>query len=53
MNAKVRDVMTPDPIGVDYHQSIGETARTMRDWTKKMIPGTISLKRLAEADVDG
>jgi hypothetical protein len=28
-------------------------ARTMRDWTKKMIPGTISLKRLAEADVDG
>jgi len=32
MNAKVRDVMTPDPIGVDYHQSIGETARTMRDW---------------------
>ena len=28
-------------------------ARTMRDWTKKMIPGTVSLKRLAEADVDG
>jgi hypothetical protein len=28
-------------------------ARTMRDWTKKMIPGTISLKRLAEADADG
>ncbi|MDB5396579.1 MAG: hypothetical protein JWM91_4085 [Rhodospirillales bacterium] len=28
-------------------------ARTMRDWTRKMIPGTVSLKRLAEADVDG
>lgn len=32
MNARVRDVMTPGPIGVDYHQSIGEAARTMRDW---------------------
>ena len=32
MAAKVRDVMTPDPIGVDYYQSIGEAARTMRDW---------------------
>lgn len=32
MNAKVRDVMTPGPIGVDYHQSIGTAARTMRDW---------------------
>jgi len=32
MGAKVRDVMTPDPIGVDYYQSIGEAARTMRDW---------------------
>jgi signal-transduction protein with cAMP-binding, CBS, and nucleotidyltransferase domain len=32
MDAKVRDVMTPGPIGVDYYQSIGETARTMRDW---------------------
>jgi signal-transduction protein with cAMP-binding, CBS, and nucleotidyltransferase domain len=32
MNAKVRDVMTPGPIGVDYYQSIGEAARTMRDW---------------------
>ena len=32
MNAKVRDVMTPGPIGVDYGQTIGETARTMRDW---------------------
>lgn len=28
-------------------------ARTMRDWTRKMIPGTVSLKRMAEADVDG
>ena len=32
MDAKVRDVMTPGPIGVDYYQSIGEAARTMRDW---------------------
>lgn len=32
MDAKVRDVMTPGPIGVDYHQSIGEAARIMRDW---------------------
>jgi len=32
MDAKVRDVMTPDPIGVDYYQSIGDAARTMRDW---------------------
>ena len=32
MEAKVRDVMTPGPIGVDYHQSITEAARTMRDW---------------------
>jgi signal-transduction protein with cAMP-binding, CBS, and nucleotidyltransferase domain len=32
MNAKVRDVMTPGPIGVDYYQSIGHAARTMRDW---------------------
>ena len=32
MAAKVRDVMTAGPIGVDYHQSVGEAARTMRDW---------------------
>ena len=32
MDAKVRDVMTPGPIGVNYYQSIGEAARTMRDW---------------------
>jgi signal-transduction protein with cAMP-binding, CBS, and nucleotidyltransferase domain len=32
MGAKVRDVMTPGPIGVDYYQSNGEAARTMRDW---------------------
>jgi len=32
MDARVRDVMTPGPIGVDYHQSIAEAARTMRDW---------------------
>jgi CBS domain-containing protein len=32
MGTKVRDVMTPGPIGVGYHQSIGEAARTMRDW---------------------
>jgi signal-transduction protein with cAMP-binding, CBS, and nucleotidyltransferase domain len=32
MDARVRDVMTPGPIGVEYGQTIGETARTMRDW---------------------
>ncbi len=32
MTAKVRDVMTPGPIGVDYYQSISDAARTMRDW---------------------
>jgi signal-transduction protein with cAMP-binding, CBS, and nucleotidyltransferase domain len=32
MSAKVRDLMTPGAIGVDYHQTIGEAARTMRDW---------------------
>lgn len=32
MDARVRDVMTPGPIGVDYYQSIAEAARTMRDW---------------------
>lgn len=28
---KVRDIMTPAPVGVYYSQTIGETARTMRD----------------------
>ena len=32
MSARVRDLMTPGPIGVDYHQSIADAARTMRDW---------------------
>jgi signal-transduction protein with cAMP-binding, CBS, and nucleotidyltransferase domain len=32
MDAKVRDVMTPGPIGVDYQQSVGAAARAMRDW---------------------
>jgi signal-transduction protein with cAMP-binding, CBS, and nucleotidyltransferase domain len=32
MDARVRDVMTPGPIGVDYYQSIADAARTMRDW---------------------
>ena len=32
MDAKVRDVMTPGPVGVGYFQSIAEAARTMRDW---------------------
>jgi CBS domain-containing protein len=32
MNAKVRDVMTPGPIGVDYYRSISDAARIMRDW---------------------
>ncbi len=32
MDTKVRDVMTPDPIGVEYHQTIADAARAMRDW---------------------
>jgi CBS domain-containing protein len=32
MEAKVRDLMTPGPIGVDYHQTVAEAARVMRDW---------------------
>jgi len=28
-------------------------ARTMRDWKRKMIPGSVNLKHLEEADVDG
>jgi len=32
MNAKVRDLMTPGPIGVDYNQTVGDAARIMRDW---------------------
>jgi CBS domain-containing protein len=32
VTTKVRDVMTPGAIGVDYHQSIAEAARMMRDW---------------------
>ena len=31
MDKKVRDVMTPDPVGVYYDQTITETARVMRD----------------------
>jgi CBS domain-containing protein len=31
MDKKVRDVMTPDPVGVDYEQTISEAARIMRD----------------------
>lgn len=31
MDKKVRDVMTPDPVGVYYDQTIAETARVMRD----------------------
>jgi len=32
VDAKVRDLMTPGAIGVDYYQSIAEAARAMRDW---------------------
>jgi hypothetical protein len=28
-------------------------ARAMRDWKRKMVPGSVSLKRLEEADIDG
>jgi signal-transduction protein with cAMP-binding, CBS, and nucleotidyltransferase domain len=32
VDARVRDLMTPGAIGVNYDQTIGEAARTMRDW---------------------
>lgn len=32
MGTKVRDVMTPGAISVDYNQTIAEAAQTMRDW---------------------
>jgi CBS domain-containing protein len=31
MDMQVRDIMTPDPVGVYYDQTIAETARVMRD----------------------
>jgi CBS domain-containing protein len=31
MDMKVRDVMTPDPVGVHYDQAISDAARVMRD----------------------
>jgi len=31
MDKKVRDIMTPDPVGVYYDQTIADTARVMRD----------------------
>ena len=59
MDTKVRDVMTPGPIGVDYYQSIGEAARTMRDWgavrrlpviENGQVAGMVSLGDLAMHD---
>jgi CBS domain-containing protein len=32
MATKVRDVMTPGAIGVDYHASVAEAAQVMREW---------------------
>jgi CBS domain-containing protein len=31
MDKKVREIMTPNPVGVYYDQTIGEAARVMRD----------------------
>ncbi len=31
MDKKVRDIMTPNPVGVHDEQAIGDAARTMRD----------------------
>jgi len=31
MDTKVRDIMTPDPVGVYYEQTVAEAARVMRD----------------------
>ena len=46
MNAKVRDVMTPGPIGVDYHQSIGVI-------DAGQVAGVVSLGDLALEDDSG
>ena len=31
MDTKVRDIMTPDPVGVYYEQTVAEAAKVMRD----------------------
>jgi CBS domain-containing protein len=31
MDKKIREIMTPDPVGVYYDQTLAETARIMRD----------------------
>jgi CBS domain-containing protein len=31
MEKKIRDIMTPDPVGVYYDQTLAETARVMRN----------------------
>ena len=31
MDKKIREIMTPDPVGVYYDQTLAETARVMRD----------------------
>jgi CBS domain-containing protein len=31
MDTKVRDIMTPDPVGVYYEQTVAEAAKLMRD----------------------
>ncbi len=31
MDKKIREIMTPDPVGVYYDQTLTETARVMRD----------------------
>jgi CBS domain-containing protein len=31
MDKKIRDIMTPDPVGVYYDQTLAETARVMRN----------------------
>ena len=31
MDTKVRDIMTPDPVGVSYEQTVAEAARVMRE----------------------
>src|SRR3984957_12385218 len=31
MNSKVQDIMTPDPVGGYFDQTIADTARSMRD----------------------
>ncbi len=42
MAAKVRDVMTPGPIGVGYYQSIGEAHRVRLPGDRESLAGLLA-----------